>query len=89
MWRSQVLGITVVVGAEADWQWSNLIGNSQTLTPLGAAYADIGVHSGLGGILEIEPARSQSDYFASWKMISSVCRIPVRTRLTPCRRLTR
>ena len=26
-----------VVGVEGDWQWSNLIGNSQTLAPLGAA----------------------------------------------------
>ena len=29
----------VVLGAEADWQWSNLIGNNQTLAPLGAAGA--------------------------------------------------
>ena len=28
-----------VVGVEGDWQWSNLIGNSQTLAPLGAAGA--------------------------------------------------
>ena len=26
-----------VVGVEGDWQWSNLIGNNQTLAPLGAA----------------------------------------------------
>ena len=26
-----------VAGLEADWQWSNLIGDSQTLAPLGAA----------------------------------------------------
>jgi outer membrane immunogenic protein len=26
-----------VAGLEADWQWSNLIGNNQTLAPLGAA----------------------------------------------------
>ena len=29
----------VVLGAEADWQWSNLTGNNQTLAPLGAAGA--------------------------------------------------
>ena len=29
----------VVLGAEGDWQWSNLIGNNQTLAPLGAAGA--------------------------------------------------
>jgi hypothetical protein len=28
-------------------------------------------------------------YFASWKMMPTVWRIPDRTRLTPCRRLTR
>ena len=28
-----------VVGVEGDWQWSNLIGNSQTQAPLGAAGA--------------------------------------------------
>ena len=28
-----------VLGVEGDWQWSNLIGNSQTLAPLGAAGA--------------------------------------------------
>jgi outer membrane immunogenic protein len=28
-----------VVGVEGDWQWSNLIGNGQTLAPLGAAGA--------------------------------------------------
>ena len=28
-----------VVGVEGDWQWSNLIGNSQTLAPIGAAGA--------------------------------------------------
>ena len=27
----------LVLGVEGDWQWSNLIGNSQTLAPLGAA----------------------------------------------------
>ena len=27
----------IVLGVEGDWQWSNLIGNSQTLAPLGAA----------------------------------------------------
>jgi opacity protein-like surface antigen len=27
----------VVLGVEGDWQWSNLIGNNQTLAPLGAA----------------------------------------------------
>jgi hypothetical protein len=26
---------------------------------------------------------------ASWKMMPSVCRCPLRTRLTPCRMLTR
>ena len=26
-----------VLGVEGDWQWSNLIGNNQTLAPLGAA----------------------------------------------------
>ena len=26
----------LVAGLEADWQWSNLIGNNQTLAPLGA-----------------------------------------------------
>jgi len=29
----------IVFGAEGDWQWSNLMGNSQTLAPLGAAGA--------------------------------------------------
>ena len=29
----------VVLGAEGDWQWSNLTGNNQTLAPLGAAGA--------------------------------------------------
>jgi opacity protein-like surface antigen len=29
----------VVVGAEGDWQWSNLTGNSQVLAPFGAAGA--------------------------------------------------
>ena len=29
----------VVFGAEGDWQWSNLIGDNQTLAPLGAAGA--------------------------------------------------
>ena len=29
----------LVVGLEGDWQWSNLIGNNQTLAPLGAAGA--------------------------------------------------
>src|SRR5262249_4434663 len=29
----------IVLGAEGDWQWSNLIGNNQTLAPLGAAGA--------------------------------------------------
>ena len=28
-----------VIGVEGDWQWSNLIGNSQTLAPLGATGA--------------------------------------------------
>ena len=28
-----------VLGAEGDWQWSNLIGNNMTLAPLGAAGA--------------------------------------------------
>jgi outer membrane immunogenic protein len=28
-----------VVGVEGDWQWSNLIGNNQTLAPLGATGA--------------------------------------------------
>ena len=28
-----------MVGLEGDWQWSNLIGNNQTLAPLGAAGA--------------------------------------------------
>ena len=27
----------IVLGVEGDWQWSNLIGNNQTLAPLGAA----------------------------------------------------
>ncbi len=27
----------IVMGVEGDWQWSNLIGNNQTLAPLGAA----------------------------------------------------
>ncbi len=27
----------LVLGAEGDWQWSNLIGNNQTLAPLGVA----------------------------------------------------
>ena len=27
----------IVLGLEGDWQWSNLMGNSQTLAPLGAA----------------------------------------------------
>ena len=30
---------SVVLGAEADWQWSNLTGNNQILAPLGAAGA--------------------------------------------------
>ena len=29
----------IVLGVEGDWQWSNLMGNSQTLAPLGAAGA--------------------------------------------------
>jgi outer membrane immunogenic protein len=29
----------IVLGAEGDWQWSNLTGNNQTLAPLGAAGA--------------------------------------------------
>ena len=29
----------IVLGVEGDWQWSNLIGNNQTLAPLGAAGA--------------------------------------------------
>ncbi|MGA8650512.1 MAG: TonB-dependent receptor [Xanthobacteraceae bacterium] len=29
----------IVLGMEGDWQWSNLMGNSQTLAPLGAAGA--------------------------------------------------
>ena len=29
----------IVLGAEGDWQWSNLIGNNQILAPLGAAGA--------------------------------------------------
>jgi opacity protein-like surface antigen/outer membrane receptor protein involved in Fe transport len=29
----------VMLGVEGDWQWSNLIGNNQTLAPLGAAGA--------------------------------------------------
>jgi outer membrane immunogenic protein len=29
----------ILLGAEGDWQWSNLVGNNQTLAPLGAAGA--------------------------------------------------
>ena len=43
--------------------------------------------------LAVGPKSQEQDqpslYFASWKMTPSVCRRPVRTALTPWRRLTR
>ena len=43
----------------------------------------------VGGAIEGEPGARNPAYFASWKIIPMVWRIPERTRLTPCRRLTR
>jgi len=43
----------------------------------------------VGGAIEGEPGARNPAYFAPWNIIPMVWRIPERTRLTPCRRLTR
>jgi hypothetical protein len=82
-----------------DHRFANciLISVAALSVPMGAVKGSPQVVRRRGGAIHASERGTRSQnalnrncvYFASWKIIPTVCRSPERTRLTPCRRLTR